>query len=248
MKRSSDGTFTEYEGVERETTGIPGLDQMMEGGYPAGGLITLTGRPGTGKTIFSSQFLYDGCKNFGEPGMYVSMIEGKKAYLSNARRLGLDLESMEKKGLFRFLEMPTTTADGLSSVLAEIVKWVAHDNTKRLVIDSFTAMAHTFTSRGDMRIFTHTLLGKVVAAQGCTTFMISELSPANIGFTDGIEEFIADGVITFTLEPVSGDGRVRYIEIVKMRGTNQWMGPIPVEISGNGMVVKHPYLRAKPRD
>src|SRR5439155_318949 len=42
----------------RVSTGVPGLDDMLEGGFPAGSLITLAGRPGTGKTIFGSQFLY----------------------------------------------------------------------------------------------------------------------------------------------------------------------------------------------
>ncbi len=41
----------------RVVTGIPGFDEMLEGGFPAGSLISLAGRPGTGKTIFGSQFL-----------------------------------------------------------------------------------------------------------------------------------------------------------------------------------------------
>ena len=61
------------DGDARVATGIPGFDEMLEGGYPAGSLITLAGRPGTGKTIFGSQFLYYGAREHGEPGMYVSM-------------------------------------------------------------------------------------------------------------------------------------------------------------------------------
>ncbi|TLZ95898.1 MAG: circadian clock protein KaiC, partial [Methanobacteriota archaeon] len=47
---------------ERAPTGLPELDGMLEGGFLTGSLITLTGRPGTGKTIFGSHFLYHGAK------------------------------------------------------------------------------------------------------------------------------------------------------------------------------------------
>src|SRR5438034_1291909 len=47
---------------ERAPTGLPELDGMLEGGFLTGSLITLTGRPGTGKTIFGSHFLYHGAR------------------------------------------------------------------------------------------------------------------------------------------------------------------------------------------
>lgn len=228
----------------RSHTGIPSLDELMEGGFPSGSLINLSGRPGTGKTIFASQFLYAG-GNAGEPGMYVSMLEGRKPYLRNMRRLGFDFEALERKKTFRFLEMPTLTAEGLPSIWEEIVKNVQDYNIVRLVIDSFTAMAQAFQTQGDLRIFTHMLLGKIITGAGCTTLMITEApSPANIA--TGVEEFIADGVIHFNLVPVAGDARVRYIEITKMRGTNHQTGPIPIEISRNGIRVNHPHLRGSP--
>src|SRR5437899_12633622 len=87
----------------RVSTGVPGLDDMLEGGFPTGSLITLAGRPGTGKTIFGSQFLYQGARESGEPGMYVSMLEGRKAYFRNMNRLGLDLLPPEKKDLLLFV-------------------------------------------------------------------------------------------------------------------------------------------------
>jgi len=46
---------------------IEGLDELL-GGAPRGGLIILAGNPGTGKTIFSAQFLYRGAVDYGESG------------------------------------------------------------------------------------------------------------------------------------------------------------------------------------
>ena len=232
-------------GELRISTGIPNLDEMVEGGYPAGSLITLAGRPGTGKTIFGSQYLYQGAVEHGEPGMYVSMLEGRKAYMRNLSRLGYDFEALEKSGKFRFLEMPTMTSDALPTIWEEIVRNVEKQRTVRLVIDSYTAMAQAFQTPGDLRVFTHTLLGRIVGATGCTTLLIAEkaLSDAHIGF--GVEEFIADGVIHFFLVPVAGDARIRYIEVTKMRGTNHQMGPIPIEIGHSGIVVRHPHIRGR---
>lgn len=233
---------------ERMSTGVKDFDELVEGGYPTGSLITLVGRPGTGKTIFGSQFLYEGCKDYGEPGMYVSMLENRKTYFRNASRLGLNFEPLERKGLFRFLEMPSTTAEGLTSVWEEIVSRVDEDGTLRLVLDSYTAMAQSFTTPGDLRIFTHMLLNKIISGAGCTTLMITELSQANPSIGSGVEEFIADGVIHFHLVPITGDARIRYIEIMKMRGTNHWMGPIPIEISNSGIVIRHPHIRTSVAD
>jgi len=229
---------TSAESDGRISTGIPGLDTMLEGGFPNGSLITLAGRPGTGKTIFGSQFLYQGALVDKQPGMYVSMLEGRKAYLRNMARLGLDVPPLEKKGLFRFLEMPTLTAEGLPAIWEEIVRNIEELEIVRLVIDSFTAMSQAFDNQGDMRVFTHMLLGKIVVGAGCTTLMITETPPGDTYAGSGMQEFIADGVVHFYLVPVAGDARIRYIEITKMRGTSHQMGPIPIDIGRNGIAVR----------
>src|SRR5436305_15017535 len=74
---------------ERAPTGLPELDGMLEGGFLTGSLITLTGRPGTGKTTFGSHFLYHGAKQAQQSGMYVSMLESANSYLHNVRRIVL---------------------------------------------------------------------------------------------------------------------------------------------------------------
>src|SRR2546422_5284233 len=229
----------------RVATGVPGLDDLLEGGFPTGSLITLSGRPGTGKTIFGSQFLFHGARDDAEPGMYVSMLEGRKAYARNMARLGLDIAPLEQKGLFRFLEMPTLAAEGLPAIWEEIVRNIEEHGIVRLVIDSFTAMSQAFETQGDVRVFTHMLLGKIIGGAGCTTLMITETPPGFLGEDSpnpGMQEFIADGVIHFHLVPVAGDARVRYIEITKMRGTNHQMGPIPIDIGSRGISVRSPHF------
>ena len=232
----------------RVSTGVPGLDGLLEGGFPQGSLITLAGRPGTGKTIFGSQFLFQGAHEDHQAGMYVSMLEGRKAYERNMARLGFDLAPLEAKGLFRFLEMPTLAAEGLPAIWEEIVRNIEEHGIVRLVIDSFTAMSQAFETQGDVRVFTHMLLGKIIGGSGCTTLMITESPPGMLGETTpnpGMQEFIADGVVHFHLVPVAGDARVRDIEVTKMRGTNHQMGPIPIAIGRNGISVRSPHLASR---
>src|SRR3989442_6601336 len=135
----------------RVSTRIPGLDELLEGGFPTGSLIPVAGRPGTGKTIFGSQFLYQGALEAREPGMYVSMLEGRKAYFRNMGRLGLDLLPLEKKDLFRFLEMPTLSAEGLPAIWEEIVRNIDEAGIGRVGLQSFTARPQAFGTQNDIR-------------------------------------------------------------------------------------------------
>ncbi len=55
--------------VERTKSGVPGLDEMLMGGIPKGNLVVLSGDPGSGKTVFCWQFLYEGVHKYNEPGV-----------------------------------------------------------------------------------------------------------------------------------------------------------------------------------
>src|SRR5256884_8837873 len=233
---------------ERAPTGLPELDGMLEGGFLSGSLVTLTGRPGTGKTIFGSHFLYHGAKKGKQAGMYVSMLESEKSYLQNMRRLGLDFEPLMAQKRFSFLEIPPPTSEGLPALWEQIAREIEGNETERLVIDSFTAMSPAFQTVGDLRTFTHVLLGKIVGgASGCTTLLITEEGTGSMGNSPwtGVEEFVADGVIKFSIVP-AGEGRGRYIEITHKRGTNHQKGPLPVDIAPRGNRVVPPQVSGEP--
>src|SRR6266516_3089816 len=81
--------------VDRTPTGIPGLDEILTGGFPRGRVILLVGGPGTGKTILTSQFLMNGIKMYGENGAFVSLDETKL--------FGWKFEDLEKGKKFAFI-------------------------------------------------------------------------------------------------------------------------------------------------
>jgi len=60
--------------VLQQKTSIPGLDEVLNGGFPNHILILLSGTSGTGKTVFSFQWLFEGVKQ-GENGVYISITE-----------------------------------------------------------------------------------------------------------------------------------------------------------------------------
>lgn len=204
--------------VERIETGIGGLDGVIEGGFPKGSLILLAGNPGTGKTVFSAQFLAKGAE-LGEPGVYVSFAEAKDVLIENlSRHLGIDFKKFEAEDKLRILDFTVMKEEATPILLEAILGEVEALGAERLVLDSFSAMAQALKSPIDVRIVVHTILGKIVRGMGCTTLMIGEVpvGRAEIGF--GSEEFVADGVLKLKLREL--DGRLfRELEILKLRGT-----------------------------
>jgi len=128
-----------------------------------------------------------------------------------------DFESLEKRGKFRYLDLLAVKENAVSTILNLIIDEIKKVKARRLVIDSFTALAQALKEPIDVRIIVHTVLGKIVREIGCTTLLIEEapLGRAEIGF--GIEEFVADGVIRLRTSEL--EGRLfREMELLKLRG------------------------------
>jgi len=155
--------------------------------------------------------------DYGERGVYVSFAEEKGQFYHNMKGLGLDFERLEREGLFSFLDMLTVKEEGVSTILELIISKALELGAKRLVIDSFSAMAQAFREPHDARIVLHTILGRLVRSIGCTTILIVEVPHGVSKIGLGVEEFVADGIIV--LKKRLFDGRpLRELEILKMRG------------------------------
>ena len=59
--------------IERVNTGVPGLDELVEGGFPKGDTILIAGKAGTGKSILAIQFLYNGVVQYGETAVLLTL-------------------------------------------------------------------------------------------------------------------------------------------------------------------------------
>ncbi len=227
--------------VERVSSGIDGLDALIEGGFPKGSVILVCGNPGTGKTILSAQFLYKGMTSHDENAIYVSFGESRKNFYEYMRGFGFDFEKLESEGRFAFLEMIT----GKKAVPSESIKMVLEKiyelEAKRLVIDPITAISQAYAEKIDVRTMLHTILGKLIRKTECTTLMIVEVPVGNKSIGIGLEEFVVDGVIL--LKRRFYDERLlRELEVIKLRGTRV-LNPLLTFTLDNGF---HVFPPAKP--
>ena len=133
--------------IERTPTGIEGLDELIEGGFPNGHAILVCGGPGAGKTTFGIQFLVKGIEEYGEPGLYVSLGEPADYLKVYMLRFGWDLDSLAKKGLLNIIEFPPAKLHEISiSGLANLIR-ISSFGVKRIVIDCITTLEFNVSSR-----------------------------------------------------------------------------------------------------
>ncbi|MEK6895218.1 MAG: ATPase domain-containing protein [Nanoarchaeota archaeon] len=207
------------ERIARLPIDINGFNSMIEGGFKKGSVNLIVGGSGSGKTIFSVQFLLDGLKK-NEKCLYITFEEKKELFYENMRRFGWDLELYEKKGNFIFLEYtPEKVKTMLEEGGGEIETTILEKKIVRLAIDSITSFA---------LLFENDLLKREAALQlfnmirkwGCTSMLTLEEEP-----TSGKEsaakplEFESDSLIYLYFERKKTE-RQRALEVVKMRGTD----------------------------
>ena len=224
-------------------TGVEGLDLVLGGGFPRGSIIILAGNPGTGKTIFSAQFLYHGAVNYGENGVYVSLAEDRETFIRNMKNVGFDFERLEREGKISLLDFLITKEESFPAIVNAIAREVSKLSATRLVVDSYSALAQSFERMFDARIFLNVVLGKIARMSGCTTLIIVEVPFGQERLGLGVEEFVADGILHFRSRRIA-DRLHRDIIIRKMRGI-----PIKQDLIGftlHGGFKAFPPFRIKP--
>jgi KaiC/GvpD/RAD55 family RecA-like ATPase len=112
---------------EHVPTGIPGLDEILGGGYPRGRVILITGGPGSGKTMMAMQFLLDGVNRFDERGVFVSLEENKHHLINEMANFDWDIEKYEKKNQIAIVD---------ASPLRQISKEIADTGSEQVLLTS----------------------------------------------------------------------------------------------------------------
>jgi len=234
--------------TERVPTGIEGLDQTIEGGLPKGRSILVTGEPGTGKTIFALQFLFEGLKR-GEKCMYVTADEGPMDVLEQAASLGWDLERYADTKELSILNAGTylSTLPGagkerhvdVQKAVSDLAAFVNQIGVQRLVLDP----AGPFVMLRDsaVRIQDQTrMLIKMMRSSMKTTNVLTSYAVPRTGERSmhGIEEYLVAGAIV--LEMFWKDGYLaRSLIVEKMRCTNVKPTQLEFDIQkGQGIVIQ----------
>lgn len=233
------GKKTKEKKVKRLPTGIPGMDEIMEGGLEENSINLIAGSTGTGKTILAMQFLVNGIIKNNEPGIYITFEEPKAEIFRNMARFGWDLAKFEEEGKLIFLEYPP---EHVRKLLAEggglIEEAVEKSGAKRMVIDSISSFTMLYKDELEKREESLTLF-ELIRKWGCTSLFTCEDELHDLDYTISSElEFEVDGVIL--LYNIRERGvRKRAMEILKMRGTNHLRKTINFEITDKGINV-HP--------
>ncbi len=128
----------------RIATGISRLDAMLGGrGFFRGSSILLTGTPGTGKTIISSNFAQAAARR-GERVLFFSFEESPDQIIRNMHSIGLRLEPLVKRGLLRF-HSARPSLYGLEMHLATMFKEIATFQPHVVIIDPITSLMDSGT-------------------------------------------------------------------------------------------------------
>ncbi len=219
--------------ISRVPSGIPGLDDMIEGGFKKFSNVLITGGCGTGKSTFCMQYLIEGAK-IGQPGAYISFEEDVEPMKENMKRYGWDLDKFEEEEKLRILHIdPKDVMNVVKEGYGLIASAISRIKAERVVIDSISSIELMIDNEFDRRKHILTLIGWL-RSHNCTSLMVAE-AEQNINHYSrhGIIEFIVDGVVVmYNLRRESV--RHRAIEVLKMRGTNHKSKIVPFMIS-NGI-------------
>ncbi len=232
--------------VERIKTGIPGFDEILNGGIPKRNVVLLSGGPGTGKSIFGQQYLWSGLQK-GEPGILVTLEEHPVQVRINMKQFGWDVRKYENEGLFaivdaftagigeaakreRYVVRDPTDVGLLIDVLREAIR---DTGAQRVVVDSVSTLYLTKPSVARSIVLQ---LKKVLSGMGTTSILVSQVSVTERGFGGPGVEHAADGIVRLDLDEINGE-LIRSLIIWKMRGTKHSMRRHPFEITDKGIIV-----------
>jgi circadian clock protein KaiC len=221
--------------MERIKTGVEGLDELVDGGVIKGEIILLAGSTGSGKTILSTQFIYNGAKFYEEKGVYATFEEDEISLKRNMAKLGMDLEKLEAESKVKIIGLQSMKEIGLNANLDFILKSVKELEAERLVVDSLTAFLTGTGEKFEYRTLMH-LFYKILKKMSCTTVMTCSVPAGSETLGLGIEEFIADSVIVLENVRVDTELKTRFL-IRKMRGTSHSRTYHDVIINENGLKI-----------
>jgi len=201
---------------DRVSTGIPGLDEIMEGkGYYRGSSVLVSGGAGAGKTTLAARFAEAGCGR-GERCLYFAFEESPSQIIRNMRSVGVRLDPCERNGLLQFhATRPSST--GLEAHLAVVQKLIADIEPDVVIVDPVTSLFAGGNLHGAKLMFTRLIdFLKVRGVTSLFTNLTFTLDPSGIGH-EGVSSLM-DTWIVLSDGARNGGGPKRGLTVVKSRG------------------------------
>lgn len=206
-----------YDPDTRIPTGIPGLDELVNGGYYVGSTTVVAGISGVGKSVMGLQYIMHGAQR-GERSLMLSLDEQVQQIQRNASSLGMDLQGAMDSGLVR-VEYEAPQEIEVDVHFAHIEKLVEDFEPRRVVIDSLSTYGSSLGTKGRMfRDFFHALTALMKEHQIAAVY--NHENPEMLGMASMMGEFamssLVDNIILMNWVEISDSFRLG-LTVAKMR-------------------------------
>lgn len=217
--------------LERVSSGVPGLDEVLGGGIPARSITVLAGEPGSGKTVLALQMLFHAARQGKRSLYFTTLSEPSLKLVRHMQGLRFfDARLLDER--VRIVDLGSTLrAHDPETALATVAGRVEESEPDLVVIDSFKALHDLSGQPLRTRTLTYDLAVQM-ASWGATTLLVGEYTADDMGT---LPEFaIADGIVRLGTAPHDLT-RIRELEIQKLRGSRFVPGIHLFEIDEDGI-------------
>src|ERR1043166_6124008 len=240
-KPAGNGSQPARRALAKAPTGIPGLDEITNGGLPRGRPTLVWGGAGWGKTLLAMEFLVRGALDFDEPGVFMSFEETTDDLVENAQSLGFDLQRLaaRRRLLLDYvqLERDKLTESGqydLEGLFIRLGNAIETIGAKRVVLDTiellFSGLSDKFVVRAELvRLF------RWLKTKRVTAIVTGERDGERLT-RHGLEEYVSDCVIVLD-QRVMEQSATRRLRILKYRGSAHGGNEMPFLIDDHGVSV-----------
>src|ERR1051326_8442139 len=219
---------------KRLLTGVPGLNELIGGGFLKRSITLVSGSAGIGKSTLGIQFLLEGVKHR-ESGIYITVEEGEAQILNTADALGLPLRQAVKHGLIEivYLSRGRVRATQFPAILTAKIK---KTKASRLVLDSAShIVGYGQPANDELRQLLYSLITRFKSLNVTSIFTMESPSMFSTGsITDRDFSPIADNLLMLRYSN-TGDTLQPALTVVKTRGTKHDRGTHLFEIGKGGM-------------
>jgi circadian clock protein KaiC len=227
--------------LEKCPSGIPGLDEITNGGLPRGRPTLVCGSAGCGKTLFGMEFLVKGATEYGEPGVFMAFEETAEELTKNVRSLGFDLNDLAEQNLLAVdyvqierSEIEETGEYDLEALFIRLGFAIDSIGARRVVIDTLEVLFSSLSDEGILRAELRRLF-RWLKEKGVTAIITAERGNGALT-RHGLEEYVSDCVILLD-HRVTEQVSTRRLRIVKYRGSSHGSNEYPFLIHEGGVDV-----------
>ncbi len=233
--------FAPQKTLPKIPTGINGFDEITLGGIPAGRPTLICGEAGSGKTLFSTEFLVRGIVEFNDPGVFIAFEEKAEELTTNVASLGFNLKKLIKQNKLRIdyvhikrSEIEETGEYDLDGLFIRIGHAIDSIGAKRVVLDTIENLFAGLTNQAVLRAELRRLF-LWLKEKGVTAIITGEKGTGTLT-REGLEEYVSDCVILLD-HRVNNQISTRRLRIIKYRGSLHGTNEYPFLIDEDGISV-----------